>query len=95
MRLIVAIVVSGLLLMSLSCGEVRQANTPNEVVGSGVVEDVLTHSVWSKNATIYEVNLRQHTAEGTLKAFQKDLPRLKELGVDILWLMPVCEEIFN
>jgi glycosidase len=89
MRLMVAIVVSGLILMSLSCGQVKQANTPNEVVGSGVVEDVLTHPVWSKNATIYEVNLRQHTAEGTLKAFQKDLPRLKELGVDILWLMPL------
>ena len=67
MRSIVAIVASGLLLMSVSCGQVKQANTPNEVVGSGDVEDVLSHPVWSKNATIYEVNLRQHTAEGTLK----------------------------
>jgi 1,4-alpha-glucan branching enzyme len=44
---------------------------------------------WAKNAVIYEVNVRQHTLEGTFKALEKDLPRLKELGVDILWLMPV------
>jgi len=44
---------------------------------------------WKKNANIYEVNIRQYTDEGTIKAFQKHLPRLKEMGVDILWLMPV------
>lgn len=44
---------------------------------------------WSKNAVIYEVNVRQYTEEGTFKAFEDELPRLKELGVDILWLMPV------
>ena len=43
----------------------------------------------AKNANIYEVNIRQYTDEGTLKAFQQHLPRLKEMGVDILWLMPV------
>jgi glycosidase len=46
-------------------------------------------SEWVQNATIYEVNLRHHTAEGNLAAFEKDLPRLKELGVDILWIMPL------
>lgn len=44
---------------------------------------------WAFNATIYEVNIRQFTEEGTFKAFEEHLPRLKELGVDILWLMPV------
>lgn len=44
---------------------------------------------WSRNAIIYEVNVRQFTEEGTFKAFQNQLPRLKELGVDILWLMPI------
>ena len=39
---------------------------------------------WSRNAVIYEVNIRQFTEEGTFKAFQSHLPRLKELGVDIL-----------
>lgn len=41
------------------------------------------------NAVIYEVNVRQFTQEGTFKAFEEHLPRLKELGVDILWLMPI------
>jgi len=44
---------------------------------------------WSQNANIYEVNIRQYTPEGTFNAFAKSLPRLKEMGVDILWLMPV------
>jgi glycosidase len=44
---------------------------------------------WHKNANVYEVNLRQYTAEGTYKAFTKHLPRLKEMGVDVLWFMPV------
>ena len=44
---------------------------------------------WSKNANIYEVNVRQYTQEGTFNAFKAHLPRLKEMGVDILWLMPV------
>ncbi|EMR02322.1 alpha-amylase family glycosyl hydrolase [Cesiribacter andamanensis] len=43
----------------------------------------------AKDMTIYEVNIRQHTPEGTFKAFQQHLPRLKELGADILWIMPV------
>ena len=49
----------------------------------------LTHPEWSKNATIYEVNIRQYTPEGTFRAFESHLPRLKAMGVDILWLMPV------
>jgi glycosidase len=49
----------------------------------------IEHPQWSKNATIYEVNVRQYTKEGTFKAFEKHLPRLKDLGVDIIWLMPI------
>ncbi|MBA4197468.1 MAG: 1,4-alpha-glucan branching protein [Chitinophaga sp.] len=44
---------------------------------------------WAVNTNIYEVNIRQYTKEGTFNAFQKHLPRLKDMGVDILWLMPV------
>ncbi|HNV97733.1 MAG TPA: alpha-amylase family glycosyl hydrolase [Chitinophagales bacterium] len=44
---------------------------------------------WAKSAVIYEVNIRQYTPEGTFNAFTAHLPRLKEMGVDILWLMPV------
>jgi glycosidase len=52
-------------------------------------ETSVIHPEWSRNAVIYEVNIRQYTPEGTFKAFEQHLPRLKELGVDILWLMPI------
>ncbi|NJK83084.1 MAG: hypothetical protein HC912_03955 [Saprospiraceae bacterium] len=45
---------------------------------------------WAENANIYEVNIRQHTAEGTFNAFREGhLKRLNDMGVDILWLMPI------
>jgi glycosidase len=47
------------------------------------------HLGWTRNATIYEVNIRQFTPEGTIRAFEKHLPRLQRMGVKILWIMPV------
>lgn len=47
------------------------------------------HPEWIYQATLYEVNIRQFTPEGTFSAFEKQLPRLKNLGVDIIWLMPI------
>lgn len=45
---------------------------------------------WSANSTIYEVNLRQMTEEGTFKAFQEQhLDRLADMGIEILWFMPI------
>ncbi len=44
---------------------------------------------WAKGSNIYEVNIRQYTTEGSFSAFSKHLPRLKDMGVDILWLMPI------
>ncbi len=49
----------------------------------------ITHPEWSKNATIYQLNTRQFSAEGTFRAAEKQLPRLKALGIDIIWLMPI------
>jgi glycosidase len=46
------------------------------------------HPEWSKNTVLYEVNVRQYTDSGTFRAFEKHLPRLKALGVDVLWFMP-------
>jgi glycosidase len=53
------------------------------------VNTSIEHAEWTENAVIYEVNIRQYTPEGTIQAFTKQIPRLKELGVDILWLMPI------
>ena len=44
---------------------------------------------WIKTTNVYEVNLRQYTPEGTINAFARHLPRLKEMGVHTLWFMPV------
>lgn len=42
-----------------------------------------------ENAVIYEANIRQYSPEGTFEAFAKDIPILKELGVKIIWVMPI------
>ena len=44
---------------------------------------------WADTSVVYELNVRQFTPEGTFAAAQRQLPRLKELGVDIIWLMPI------
>ncbi len=48
-----------------------------------------SYPLWVNDATIYEVNLRQYSEEGTFHEFRKHLPRLKAMGVDILWFMPI------
>jgi glycosidase len=47
------------------------------------------HPGWIEQGNIYEVNVRQYTPEGTFQAFQKHLPRLKKMGVQTLWFMPI------
>lgn len=63
-----------------------------------VVETVATNSiqkpksgnpVWDDQAVLYEVNIRQFTPEGTFNAFGNHVERLAQLGVDILWFMPI------
>lgn len=71
----------------LGLGMMAQAAMPVGVPTAAVTR--IQHPEWSRNAVIYEVNLRQYTPEGTLKAFDAELSRLKELGVDILWFMPI------
>lgn len=44
---------------------------------------------WSLNTNLYEVNLRQYTIEGTFQAFSNELPRLYDMGVNVLWFMPI------
>ena len=44
---------------------------------------------WVKNATLYELNVRQFSDEGNFQAVEKQLPRLKKMGIDIIWLMPI------
>lgn len=48
-----------------------------------------THHDWSYNLGMYEVNIRQYTEAGTFEAFEEHLDRLEDLGLGILWLMPI------
>ena len=52
----------------------------------------VNHPAWTRNAVIYEVNTRQYTREGSFRAFANHIPRLRELGVDILWFKAVNPE---
>lgn len=82
-RIFIASLTLILLVISTSC--VTKQVTP---VQEGPYTTVV-HPDWIKSSVMYEVNVRQYTPEGTFNAFAEKLPRLKELGVDILWLMPV------
>lgn len=87
MKFRILLVMFTISLLFFACGDTGH-DTEAKPVG-GFETEVLSHPEWSRNATIYEVNIRQHTVEGTFEAFEKDIPRIKEMGVDILWLMPV------
>ncbi len=71
----------GMALLFGSCTSEREPITSSNVH--------LLPPEWAVNANIYEVNIRQYTPEGTFNAFAEDIPRLQEMGVKILWLMPV------
>ena len=82
----------------LGCGETEKGQTQaiketkQTAVKGGADSDMVRKKAaptWAKNASIYEVNVRQFSKEGTFNAFSEQLPRLKEMGIDILWLMPV------
>lgn len=67
---------------------VNCSNTDNPVNSDNTLKST-AHPEWSRNATIYEVNVRQYTTQGTFNAFAENLPKLKSMGIDILWFMPI------
>ncbi len=69
-----------------SCGSNQSSD--NSVTSADSLS-LTKHPDWSYQSNIYEVNLRQYTSEGTFTAFEKSLPRLKAMGVEILWFMPI------
>src|SRR6195952_4111785 len=52
-------------------------------------EVIARHPSWIMQGNIYEVNVRQYTPQGTFNAFAKHLDRLKKMGVQTLWFMPI------
>jgi glycosidase len=76
------------ILLAMNCKTDTSREVEKKVPSGPAISNVITPE-WVKNAVIYEVNVRQYTPEGTFNAFTEHLPRLKTLGVDILWFMPV------
>ena len=85
MRTITHFVVAVLVLSGCPAAD-RPASAPDSAGASALG---LSPPEWTRDAVIYEVNVRQFTPEGTFAALQRHLPRLDSLGVDVLWLMPV------
>lgn len=79
-----------IILFTLACKNSKTEGnnaTTNPYEPSSYVK--IKHPNWIKNAAIYQINTRQFSQEGTLKAAEKQLPRIKELGTDIIMLMPI------
>ncbi len=77
-----------LLLATPAAAELAQGQVPPDPYAPRSLDGV-KHPDWSRSAVIYQINTRQFTPEGTFRAAERELPRLKALGVEILWLMPV------
>ena len=69
-------------ILFFSCQQDVEVNKNDKVIAP-ISDKVL------ETAVIYEANIRQYSKEGTFKAFTKDIPELKELGVKIIWMMPI------
>jgi glycosidase len=83
--------VSQLIVMSMILTSVLIHSGPSWAQGpyTPVPYVQVEHPEWSRDAAIYQINTRQFTPEGTFTAAEKQLPRLKALGVRIIWLMPI------
>lgn len=79
------LLLAGIILTGITtrCSQPQVDQTPDQA------SEQVKHPEWSKNLSIYEINVRQFTPEGTFAALEAHLPRLKELGAEILWLMPI------
>ena len=77
------------LLMLISCKENEQKKPVTEAKNENTMTERFTPVSWLHNTNIYEVNLRQYTTEGTFNAFAQHLTRLRDMGVETLWFMPI------
>jgi alpha-amylase len=76
-----------LVITTLSCNNTIKKTTANNKIK--MTTNNFKKAGWIHNTSVYEVNLRQYTAEGSINAFATQLPRLKEMGVQTLWFMPI------
>ncbi|MEM9302233.1 MAG: alpha-amylase family glycosyl hydrolase [Pseudomonadota bacterium] len=88
MRVIRSLPAMALLVLLAGCAATPEpAATVNPYEPKPYVQ--LEHPAWSRDAVIYQLNTRQFSPEGTFNAAREQLPRIKALGADIIWLMPI------
>lgn len=75
------------IVLATSCGENKKVEEQSSTNNSA--DSATTSKKWWAGSNVYEVNLRQYSKPGTITEFAKSLPRLKEMGVEILWFMPI------
>lgn len=78
-----------LVLGSCTGAPADRTTAEGEPLNATDTSDALIHPEWSRNAVIYELNVRQHSPAGDLRSAAADLARIKQTGIDIVWLMPV------
>ncbi|AUC83575.1 alpha-amylase family glycosyl hydrolase [Lacinutrix sp. Bg11-31] len=72
----------------LACKEEKKQEDVKQVLEEKTTLQPISDSDL-ETAVIYEANIRQYSPEGTFEQFTKDIPQLKQLGVKVIWLMPV------
>ena len=77
-----------LIVLFFSCRSTPDKKIDNNTTTADTVL-AFHHPDWILQGNVYEVNVRQYTQEGTFNAFAKHLDRLKEMGVQTVWFMPV------
>lgn len=81
------------LLLALACMACNNSSTSGpEAAKTTPVKEVSAvpeMPEWAKNAVLYELNIRQFSDEGNFQGVIGQLERLKNLGVDVIWLMPI------
>ena len=78
----IILLIIGIAIMAVAC-------RPKEVIVKNPLTSSVLHADWTRNMVLYEINVRQFSEEGTLAGVEKALPELKDLGVNVLWFMPI------
>lgn len=77
------------ILLFASCADEKKEEARKPLEKEEQSEELTVTNDALESAVIYEANIRQYSPEGTFEAFTKDIPQLKELGVKVIWLMPI------
>lgn len=95
---VLSIIMVCLLIFQCACGAPETGQQQNSTrqteeieVSENAQEEKISRAMpeWAGNAIIYEVNIRQYTEAGTFEAFSEHLERLKDMGINTLWFMPI------